>query len=249
MTGENVKVGSLFSLGSAASGLIVVGVGLHLAGFLAFRVIAEPTYEPALQKPFVKLLPGSAETAGRLNESALLSDSEPLFLPTRWNAAASPVLTSTTANQTSPFDAFPAEIEMGTNEVGAMFSARPVTPDSPISGLELNPGSVFSSFGLDVPLDVGKRVSGIKIEVHDYITGEIQLSDTLSADGLAVELPSEWRFVEFRVSVDPLGYVGRPVLVDGTGNESVDRALGDFLHSTAVASKLQPGYYRMLLGP
>ncbi|WOO42537.1 hypothetical protein [Rubellicoccus peritrichatus] len=249
MTEMAAKASPLFSLGNAAGGLIVLGVGIHLAGFLIFRVVAEPTHEPILQEPFVKLLPRTVEASGALNESALLSDSEPLFLPTKWNASASPVQTSTTANQASPFDAFAAEIQMGTDESGTMFDTKVLIPQSPLEGLELNPGSVFSSFGQDVSLDVGGRIPGIKVDVHDYTTGEIQISETLDSSGLTIELPEEWRFVEFRVAVDSLGHVGRPVLVDGTGDESVDRALSDYLHSANAVSKLPPGYYRIVLGP
>lgn len=243
------KVDPMFSLGKAAGGLIVLGVAVHLAGFFAFRVLAEPVSEPVLQEPFVKLLPGSRESVGVLNESALLSDSEPLFLPTKWNASQSPVFATMAASQASPFDAFSPEIKMGTTEAGIMFDTDVVVPQDPIEGLALNPGSVFSSFGQDVPLDVGNRAQGIKINAHNYITGKKEFSETLPGDGLEVELPGEWQFVEFRVSVDSVGHVGRPVLVEGTGDESFDRALSDYLHSAGVISRLQPGYYRILLGP
>ena len=68
---------------------LLVGVAVHLAGFLFLRVVSNPLPDREPEAAFVQFLSSQmlAGDAG-LEEQAILFDSAPLFIPTRWNASS-----------------------------------------------------------------------------------------------------------------------------------------------------------------
>ena len=75
-------VSPLFRIG------LLLGVAIHLAGFLIFRVTSNPLPDREEVGPFVEYVSaGSLAIDRELEEQAELFDSAPLFIPTRWNAS------------------------------------------------------------------------------------------------------------------------------------------------------------------
>jgi len=67
---------------------LLLGVALHLAGFLIFRVVSSPLPDRVATGPYVEYVSaGSLANDRELEELAALFDSAPLFIPTRWNAS------------------------------------------------------------------------------------------------------------------------------------------------------------------
>jgi len=67
---------------------LLLGVALHLAGFLVFRVVSSPLPDRVATGPYVEYVSaGSLANDRELEELAALFDSAPLFIPTRWNAS------------------------------------------------------------------------------------------------------------------------------------------------------------------
>ncbi len=67
---------------------LLLGVALHLAGFLIFRVVSSLLPDREATRPYVKYVSaGSLASDRELEEQAALFDSAPLFIPTRWNAS------------------------------------------------------------------------------------------------------------------------------------------------------------------
>ena len=67
---------------------LLLGVALHLAGFLIFRVISSPLPDRVEARPYVEYVSeGSLASDRELEEQAELFDSAPLFIPTHWNAS------------------------------------------------------------------------------------------------------------------------------------------------------------------
>lgn len=91
---------------------LLLGVALHLAGFLLFRVISSPLPERAATPPFVQYVSAdSLANDTELEEQAALFDSAPLFIPTRWNASqSSPVYLGDAAR--GQFPEFEPEIDL-----------------------------------------------------------------------------------------------------------------------------------------
>ncbi|MDP4879840.1 MAG: hypothetical protein NWR36_08140 [Opitutales bacterium] len=67
---------------------LMVGIAVHLAGFLIFRVVSNPLPTRDDRAAFVRYVSaGSLAGDLALEEQAQLFDSAPLFVPTQWNAA------------------------------------------------------------------------------------------------------------------------------------------------------------------
>ncbi|TVP78703.1 MAG: hypothetical protein EA353_07685 [Puniceicoccaceae bacterium] len=67
---------------------LLLGVCLHLVGFLVFRVVSVPLPERVDQGAFVQFVSAERLSSGEaLEEQAALFDTAPLFIPGRWNAA------------------------------------------------------------------------------------------------------------------------------------------------------------------
>ena len=68
---------------------LLLGIAVHLAGFLIFRVVSNPLPDREPAAAFVQFLStGLMAGDADLEEKAILFDSAPLFIPTRWNASS-----------------------------------------------------------------------------------------------------------------------------------------------------------------
>lgn len=65
---------------------LLVGVVLHLAAFTLFRIDSRPLPDLPARRSFLEYLPSGAGVPAGLEEQAVLMDSAPLFIPTRWSA-------------------------------------------------------------------------------------------------------------------------------------------------------------------
>ena len=67
---------------------LVIGLIAHLIGFIGFRVTTKSLPQSNSQAAFLKYTANnSLDELGIADENALLFDSAPLFIPTKWNAA------------------------------------------------------------------------------------------------------------------------------------------------------------------
>lgn len=234
--------------GRVARVAILTGVLLHLAGFFIFRVVAEPEIKTSQPNPKVSVA-SSSKAAEALIAMAELADSEPLFLPTRWNATTSPVQVVSARLNASPFDTFPPEIALDSATFKAQTSPRSNANVLPEEVLTLEPGTVFSTFGSDLSLPPVEQPKGPVMEIYDFETGQLLGTYPFTVDALGETAPESWRFAEFQVFVEDTGLLGDPLLVTSTDQEELDRALGRFLLRRLKSDSLAPGYYRIVIGP
>lgn len=234
--------------GKLARFAITVGIGVHLAGFLLFRVVAEPTPAPDAPAIYVSIASKGPDGFGS-SDAADLADSEPLFLPTRWNASTSPQRSVAISGQAaSPFDPFPAEVVLGPAEA-PLPAVTPVLPSSARDALELNRGAIFATFGRDETSQPSQISREPSIMVYDYRTGRSLGSIPPPQAHESPDFPEDWRFAEFQVYVDYSGIVGTPLLLNSSGHESVDRFWSSYLTGNLSSNTLAPGYYRLIAGP
>ena len=68
---------------------LLLGVAVHLVGFLIFRVSSNPLPSRVDPSAYVEYVSqGHLSEDAELQEKAMLFDSAPLFIPTQWNVAA-----------------------------------------------------------------------------------------------------------------------------------------------------------------
>jgi hypothetical protein len=228
---------------------LVVALAAHATGLFLFNVVEDDLHTPEPER-FTLSLPSILwqEAQGDLlREQAHLFDSAPLFLPTRWNSASSPVVRGLEQSPGDLFNPFPARLSYGEADFGLGTSggerAKPPLESLKIFGDQTH--TVFGRGEVDQPaLDPRFAV----IEVFDFAHGQIVFRDSVSSSEAPV-IPSRlWRPVDFLLQVEPIGVVGEPVLLGGSGVEEVDQFLRGAVRGMVQKRMPAPGFYRVSVG-
>lgn len=233
--------------GRAARLAILIGILVHLAGFLIFHIVTEAEIEPTKPSPFVSVA-SSSHAVEELVVLAALSDSEPLFLPTEWNADIGGTSLTAQAHAT-PFDTFPAELSLGSAAFSRRNERLSPLPDVPSEALSLETQLAFSSFGSDRSIAPVLKPEGFRLELYDFQTGKSLGNYRIDPLALGENPPVSWHFAEFQILVDRTGQIGDPLLTTSSDNEALDRTLSDYLRNRLMADRLPNGYYRVIIGP
>ena len=226
---------------------LLLGICLHLVGFLVFRVTSNPLPEREETMPFVQFVSPEVFLSGaELEEQAALFDSAPLFIPSQWNAAHNLV----TPRRDRAMQRFPLyQPEM---DVAAM----------------LVPGgtSLGSSYAVDEAADLlatrfwdlFRGLERVDSEIVD-LEGAGAFAEVRSLDGRAIRSqPAELNLVPSLVT-QPVKYFlrveaggrmsGRPTVSVSSGDAEFDAATYDWLIESGLASRLEPGYFEIIIYP
>jgi hypothetical protein len=202
----------------------------------------------APKRPFVQLADGSAGAGDRiLREQAELLDPTPLFFPTKWNYGQGPLRGDVAREPLQVFGSFDPKYVYADENMKAFGLERSPLPQRPSDLLALGDEIPFGGFGqIDVPRRPLPERRGY-LEVRPLGSPNIIISQRL-AD---VEVPRrDYGPLEFLVVVSRYGLVGEPVLAAGSGSDEVDAFFSSFLVKTfRLGERLEPGRYRVLLGP
>jgi len=227
-----------------AAAVLAFLCALALWNLVPFEGLTIP--ENRARAPFISLQKqgGAADTA---MDQALLLDSAPLFLPTRWSTARSNGTASSPA-LTDPFEFFGAEISV--SEASLHPPAVPVATALP--GILPARGSMgeFSALGRDDGV-----LSGMVLPARGACYQVRRAGDDVLV--LARTIPQAipeagdllWPPAEFWVHVTAEGPQGAPLIASGTGSDSLDAALRNLVLEGGAIDLLPPGYYRIVIGP
>ena len=231
---------------------IAVAAAVHAAGLFLFQAIPE-TGRPAPMERESRVILVGPEHFGAENESlweqAMLRDSEPLFLPTRWNnsqALPTPALTRRPADLFAPYPPrwSYAETDFGLRE--EVFQA-PVRTAMETYRQWNDP--VVSRFGRGEEVVPALPERQARVELVS-LSGEVLRSVDVRVDDAPAALRQLWLPVEFSLQVDSVGVIGEPIMLRGSGLEPVDRFLRRAIRGELLSRGLPPpGYYRILAGP
>jgi hypothetical protein len=225
---------------------IAAALGLTAMVLLLFRVPRLPS--AVVVPPRLTLSLGRQGSADAVPyEDAIFHQPRPLFLPTRWNSTPD-------VPRPEPDEAFqplPPTL-FATNELKLDLPAAVQAPANPVDALVSKPpGNPVLGFGrTDAAVPV-LPTRGAFIEIVGAGTGTPVFSRAL-ADARP-PLATAWQPLEFVVEVDPAGLVGPPVLTVGSGVPKVDAYFGGsegyLAQNLRVGDLLNPGFYRILVGP
>lgn len=229
---------------------LALALVFHATGLFVFTVVEEevPPPEPdgfAVSLPSILWQEAQGDL---LREQAHLFDSAPLFLPTRWNSASSPVVKGLEQSPGDLFNPFPARLSYGEGDfgLGTVGGGRAKPPLESLKVFEDRTHTVFGRGEVDQPgLDPRFAV----IEVFDPGRGEVVFRAAVPSSEAPVVPSRLWRPVDFLMQVEPIGVVGEPVLVRGSGVEEVDQFLRGAVSGMVQQRMLAPGYYRVSAGP
>ncbi len=226
---------------------LLLGVCVHLAGFLVFRVISNPLPTRDQTAPFVQYVsPGSMMSGPELEEQAVLFDSAPLFIPGRWNAAHN--LNPPSRDRVLlRFPSYDPEMDPASTllpeslPLGQSYAVR-----EPMDLLALRYWDLFRGFALGEAVPVAFEATGSFAEVRSA-TGRV-----LSRLPVALEMLSTQAVqpVSYFLRVEASGRVlGRPTLSASSGDSAFDAAVYTWLIGPGVAARLPVGFLEIRVYP
>ncbi len=247
---SNNSKGKIIPLSGIAKVAIIIGVSFHLLGFLAFHVQSSSDDKIIFPAPSVQYHSAEVKKNNRLlSEQAELYDSAPLFLPTSWNYASNTDVFTLEVDIAPLFPSYSAEIEISDDTLKPDIRNGNSTIIRARDSLKYKYWDLFSTFGEEKQPE--NWISGRRayMEVYDMMGDRLVRSETLPEDlGALNEMPL-WTPLEYLVTIDILGALGEPMLLQGSGIEKIDAIMRAYISEPAFGARLEPGYYKVAIGP
>ena len=229
---------------------LLLGVALHLAGFLFFRVVSSPLPDRAAIRPYVQYVSaGSFANDRELEELAALFDSAPLFIPTRWNASQVLELDPRDGMR-GQFPEFEPEIQLLSElQPSSFLVPQNVAVDQPLDLLASRFWRFFAGFA-ESQQPVAAFPDAMPI-------AEVSIVGQQAARGLSIPVDLSYttassveRRVLYYVRVSGKGLtLSAPVLSQSSGNADFDRAVDEWLRRPEVRGQLPHGYLSVKVFP
>jgi len=252
VTSEMTRQGGHFDAtqrsNTVAKWALILGVFAHLAGFFLFA-IAQPgngtTETPAPQIVY----PGhQLERDAVLAEQSELFDFEPLFLPTTRNASIQRGAREL-VERTEPFSPLPARLLIGEEQFPPISERIRAPFTAPDEALARQSGGSFAAFGQrasdQAPLPSRRGL----VEVFREGFRQPLVRQPLEEGIIDEALQNLSSVLVWQLVVSGANLPGTPLLVRGSGLETVDAAVADYLIRKSSTWGLESGYYQIVVGP
>jgi hypothetical protein len=226
---------------------LLVGVCVHLAGFLIFRVISSPLPQRPESLPFVQYVSEDALLAGaEFEEQAALFDSSPLFVPGPWNAAHN-LQPPSRDRALHRFPAYAPEIDFSSALApGNLVPQQTYAVNEPIDLLALRYWDLFRGFGESEAVPVALQSTGIFAEVRS-LSGKVLRTVPVSLEQVSLQAIQP---VAYFLRVEAVGRaVGRPTLSESSGDAAFDAAAYTYLVESGFVSDLPSGVFEIRVYP
>ncbi|MDQ8195192.1 hypothetical protein QEH59_12200 [Coraliomargarita sp. SDUM461004] len=226
---------------------LLLGVCVHLAGFLVFRVISNPIPTREEQRPFVQYVsPDTLLSGAELEEQVALFDSAPLFVPGIWNAAHN--LQPPSRDQgLLRFPAYEPSIDFSTALVADGLQDGLNYPVSePIDLLALRYWDLFRDFGKEAVVPQKLQVSGAFAEVRT-LAGAVLCTVPFELEQLSSQTLQP---ASYYLRVEASGrMLGRPTLAASSGDTSFDASAYTWLLEEGFSVRLPAGFFEVRVYP
>jgi hypothetical protein len=192
----------------------------------------------------------------RTGDTIDLIDPQPLFLPTRLNAAGRLAQSSSPDDSGAVFRLFEPDLSVPRGSSPAGLVALPEGVRTAGVAIRRFSRPYFSAFGRVDQTVLPLALRAAAVEVRDAATGRTVLQREVAVDDAVAEggEPTAWPFwqpFEMMVAVEVDGMLGLPLVpAPGSGSEVVDAFFRrSFRALIRPDLALRPGYYRVLVGP
>ena len=230
---------------------LVLGVIVHVIVFVAFRVTTNTLPQNYSQTAFLQYTGNnSAAAQGQTKENALLFDSAPLFIPTKWNAAQNLVSSVKKSSNTSLGEYEPA-IDLLTDLAPVNLPLpREHYVAAPIDLLDSKYWLFFFDFGV-FPQQVEpfadsdsvaliRSVNEVSTYVSQQLTARLNWDKDQYPEGVA-----RFYILQSRAGFNLSG----PILSQSSGSLAFDEAALGWLQSPKTIAQLVPGYLEVSVYP
>ncbi|MDG2345127.1 MAG: hypothetical protein P8M62_03615 [Opitutae bacterium] len=237
-------VSPLFRIG------LLLGIAIHLAGFLIFRVTSNPLPDREEVGPFVEYVSaGSLAIDRELEEQAELFDSAPLFIPTRWNASHRTTYDLGDALQAAFSDFEPDVDLLGELEPSSFLLTQELLVDEPLDLLATRYWRFFS--------EITQSAAPVPVFPDNIPVAMVTVAGQGTAPALSLPVKLEYqtttsvaRPVVYYMRITLYGAVlSAPTLGQSSGNVDFDAAVAKWLRRPEVAGQLPKGYLSIKVYP
>ena len=229
---------------------ILLGLLAHLAVFFIVQIESPPVPDAQEARTVIEFVGDLGQGQDPvLREQALLRDSAPVFMPTRWNLASEMTGVASLREATEVFAPFPARIRLREAGPGSFDGEKP--PSKREYFLPHEAGFFLSLFGRnEIPLrEVSPSYPAI---IAERMGTEVPvwLDRSPLPNSLEALRPAAlWNPGRLFLQVREGRVFGVPLIARSTGFTEWDQALQDYLASLAFYSRLDDGYYRITAYP
>lgn len=227
---------------------LLLGVAVHLIGFLIFKVSSNPLPSRVDPSAYVEYVShGHMSEDAELQEKAMLFDSAPLFIPTQWNVAAQAYERHlSTGNWT--FDFIEPQINLGEElkpSVGLILDVDEV--NEPMDLLASPHWSFFNGF-VGEPAAV-QPMPDPEPFAEVRIAGGVGV-EIIQVVGLAYEGQRTLGPVTYWMRVDSeLAVIAEPLLGGSSGSRLFDESVLVWLKQPDTQARLPNGYLSIMVYP
>lgn len=226
---------------------LLLGVCLHMIGFLVFRVISNPLHTRESSKPFVRYVsPESLLSGAELEEQVALFDSAPLFVPGRWNAAHH-LQTPSRDRVLLRFPAYepPADFSKELLPEGVPYG-QDYGVEAPVDLLALRFWDLFRGIAGTEPAPIELETTGVFAEVRD-LSGEVIRTAPVAIELLSMQAIQP---ATYYLRVESGGRaLGRPTLSASSGDTAFDAAVYTWLSESGFSAGLSAGLFQVSVYP
>jgi len=237
--------------GSIAGLAVLGGLAVHLSLLLVLRIeLPEPPapFPRQMEIHFIGDLHSGSDPL--LQQQALLFDSAPLFMPTRWSAAGDLSGVASLQDATRVFSPFPPELRLpharlpqvaDSGTAGPEHALRlPAEPAFILAGVRHPPGSIP---GAD---HSGPQLRALRLDR----TGAGAPADLALPAALRSLAPGAlWTPARFYLQLSGGFVAGEPVLSQSSGFSEWDQVLQDFIRSLDFHRLFSDGYFQVSVFP
>ncbi len=226
---------------------LLLGVLVHLAGFLVFRVVSNPLPSREESRPFVQFVsPETLTTGAELEEQAALFDTAPLFIAGKWNAAHN-FAAPRRDRELQRFPAYQPEMDVvdtlvpGGTSLGQDFLVR-----NPVDLLDLRFWDIFRDVAVNGATVPEMEATGPFVEVRS-LDGRLARVKPIETDIVSLSANQP---VQYFLRVEGGGRaIGRPTLSASSGDAAFDAAAYGWIVESGLAAGLEPGFFEIRVFP
>ncbi len=222
---------------------LLIAIVLHVLAFFLFRLHSNDLPNPEPSKPYITFVSErSFSKDAELEEYALLFDSAPLFIPTRWNASQS-VEVDFEDTSLETFSEFEPKIEILSElKPDGILILDKYDVNTPSDLIASRFWRFFEDFGQsfealpapEQPTPVAE-VYVVGESINPALSLEVDLEPTVSAS-----IP---RSVSYTIRRSEEGLIwDTPTLIETSGNEALDQSVARWLQRPDVLAQLPIGY-------